>query len=93
MKMTMNTYEKLEWIHCAIQEALHGNLAELPKALEMVEDMREPYLFTRKIDLYDSLTSDELKQVTDIFLETLSRKEGITPEVFELETNILLEGE
>ena len=89
----MNTYEKLEWIHCAIQESLNGNLEELKQALEMIEDMREPYLFTRKIDLYDSLTSDELKQVTDIFLETLSRKEGITPEVFELETNILLEGE
>ena len=41
----MNTYEKLEWIHCAIQEDLNGNLAELQQALEMVEDMREPYLF------------------------------------------------
>ena len=89
----MNTYEKLEWIHCAIQEALNGNLEELKQALEMIEDMREPYLFTRKIDLFDSLSSDELKLVTDIFLETLARKEGITPEVFELETNILLEGE
>ena len=35
---------KLEWIHCAIQEALNGNLGELPRALEMVEDIREPYL-------------------------------------------------
>ena len=40
----MNTYEKLEWIHFAIQEALNGNLGELPQALEMVEDIREPYL-------------------------------------------------
>ena len=41
----MNTYEKLEWIHCAIQEALHGNLEELEQALKMIEDMREPYFF------------------------------------------------
>ena len=44
-----------------------------------------------KIDLYDLLTGDELDQVTDIFLEALAREEGITPEVFELETNILVE--
>ena len=40
----MNTYEKLEWIHFAIQEAQNGNLGELPQALEMVEDIRETYL-------------------------------------------------
>ena len=45
----------------------------------------------RKIDLYEYLTEDELEQVTNIFLEALAREEGITPEVFELETNILLE--
>ena len=44
-RIDMNTYEKLEWLHCAIQEALNGNLEELQQALEMVEDMREPYLF------------------------------------------------
>ena len=44
-----------------------------------------------KIDLYDLLTGDELDQVTNIFLEALAREKGITPEVFELETNILLE--
>ena len=44
-----------------------------------------------KIDLYDLLTGDELEQVTNIFLEALAREEGITPEVFELETNILVE--
>ena len=44
-----------------------------------------------KIDLYDLLTGDELDQVTDIFLEALAREKGIQPEVFELETNILLE--
>ena len=45
----------------------------------------------RKIDIYDYLTGDELEQVTNIFLEALCREEGITPEVFELETNILVE--
>jgi predicted Zn-dependent peptidase len=44
-----------------------------------------------KIDLYDLLTDDELDQVTNIFLEALAREKGIQPEVFELETNILLE--
>ena len=45
----------------------------------------------RKIDIYDYLTGDELEQVTNIFLEALAREEGITPEVFELETNIYVE--
>ena len=46
---------------------------------------------TRKIDLYEYLTGDELEAVTNILLEALAREEGITPEVFELETNILVE--
>ena len=45
----------------------------------------------RKIDIYEYLTADELESVTNIFLEALAREEGITPEVFELETNILVE--
>ena len=44
-----------------------------------------------KIDLYDLFTGDELEQVTNIFLEALAREKNISPEVFELETNILLE--
>ena len=44
-----------------------------------------------KIDIYDYLTEDELESVTNIFLEALAREEGISPEVFELETNILVE--
>ncbi len=44
-----------------------------------------------QIDLYDLLTGDELEQVTNIFLEALAREKNISPEVFELETNILLE--
>ena len=46
---------------------------------------------TRKIDIYDYLTDDELESVTNILLEALAREEGITPEVFEIETNILVE--
>ena len=46
---------------------------------------------SQTIDLYDYLTTDELESVTNIFLEALAREKGITPEVFELETNILLE--
>ena len=46
---------------------------------------------TRKIDLYDYLTGDELESVTNILLEALAREEGITPEVFEIETNIYVE--
>ena len=45
----------------------------------------------QKIDLYELLTDDELEQVTNIFLEALAREKGIQPEVFEIETNILLE--
>ena len=46
----MSDYEKLEWIHHAIQDALNGstrrngNLAGLHKALELIEELREPYL-------------------------------------------------
>lgn len=46
----MTDYEKLEYIHYAIQEAMellqnqdHDN-PELNQALEFVEDLREPYL-------------------------------------------------
>jgi len=40
----MNDYEKLEAIHCAIQEALNGNSGELKQALALLEQLREPYL-------------------------------------------------
>ena len=44
----MNTLDKLEWIHCAIQEMQNGNDDMLTEALEMVEDLREPYLMEDK---------------------------------------------
>ncbi len=45
----------------------------------------------KKIDIYELLTPDELDQVTDILLEALAREKGIVPEVFEIETNVLME--
>jgi hypothetical protein len=42
-------------------------------------------------DVYDSLTGDELETVTNIFLEALSRQNNIQPEVFEIQTNIIVE--
>ena len=45
---------------------------------------------SQKIDLYDVFTTDELDQVTNIFLEALARSKGIEPEVFEIQTNILV---
>ena len=33
--------QKLEWIHCAIQEAQSGDDSWLDHALELVEDLRE----------------------------------------------------
>ena len=44
-----------------------------------------------KIDLYDLFTSDELESVTNIFMEAFSRKNGSAPEIFEIETNIIVE--
>ena len=46
---------------------------------------------SQTIDIYDSLTGDELETVTNIFLEALSRQNNIQPEVFEIQTNIILE--
>jgi len=43
-RLVWGDYSKLEWIHFAIQEAMRGNLGELEQALEMVEELREPYL-------------------------------------------------
>ena len=39
----LNDYEKLDWIHFAVQEALNGNLGELEReqALEFIEELRE----------------------------------------------------
>ena len=44
-----------------------------------------------KFDIYDSLTPDELQTVTTIFLDALSRQTNIQPEVFGIETNIVVD--
>tara|TARA_R100001015_G_scaffold18999_2_gene14008 strand:+ start:3645 stop:3812 length:168 start_codon:yes stop_codon:yes gene_type:complete len=38
-----NQYQKIEWVHWALQEAINGNTDEamLTQALELVEDIRE----------------------------------------------------
>ena len=46
--ITKKNYNKLEWIHCAIQEALKGNKSDLKQALEYVEDIREDYFNSKK---------------------------------------------
>ena len=43
MEPTHN-YEKLEWIHSAIQESQNGNDDLLDEALRLVEDLREPLI-------------------------------------------------
>ena len=44
MDNTVSVYEKLELLHFTISEAINGNTGELSNALELVEDLREPYL-------------------------------------------------
>lgn len=44
----MNEYEKLEWIHCAIQETITASsglidTSDLFQALGFIEDIREKY--------------------------------------------------
>ena len=45
------------------------------------------------IDIYEFLTCDELDQVTNIFLEALAREKNISPEIFEIQTNIIVEAQ
>tara|TARA_R100001443_G_scaffold1091_1_gene4250 strand:+ start:6422 stop:6571 length:150 start_codon:yes stop_codon:yes gene_type:complete len=40
----MNEYNKIEWLHFAISEAINGNIGELSNALEIVEQLRESHL-------------------------------------------------
>ncbi len=47
-KENYSDYNKLEWVHFAIQEAINGNPEELNKALELIEDIRENYFNNEK---------------------------------------------
>tara|TARA_R100000656_G_C3852341_1_gene107864 strand:+ start:341 stop:487 length:147 start_codon:yes stop_codon:yes gene_type:complete len=40
----MNNYQKLEYIHSAIQEAMNGNNSLLTEAIGFVEDIREEHM-------------------------------------------------
>jgi hypothetical protein len=42
----LTPYEKLEYIHCTIQETMDGNRDEimLETSLQFVEELREPYM-------------------------------------------------
>ena len=40
----MNNYQKLEYIHSAIQEAMNGNNSLLTEAIGFVENIREEYM-------------------------------------------------
>lgn len=51
----MNDYEKLEWVHFAIQEAQNGNLGELDQALELIEDIREKHMPTHSEEMQNEL--------------------------------------
>lgn len=48
----MSEYDKIEWLHFAISEAINGNIGELPNALEIVEQLREPHLESEKKNAY-----------------------------------------
>ena len=44
----MNEYEKLEWLHFAVAEAINGNIEELSNALKIIEELRESYLIEKE---------------------------------------------
>ena len=46
----MTPYDKLEWLHCQIQELQQGNElnnVDYSHMLEIVEEVREPYLIAK----------------------------------------------
>lgn len=46
---------------------------------------------TKTYDLYEVLKPDELHQITEIFLTALARSKGIEPEIFEIQTKIIVD--
>ena len=46
---------------------------------------------TKTYDLYELLTTEELEKITEIFLDALARSKGIDPEIFEIETKIIID--
>ena len=48
--LVLSNYEKLEFLHCFVQELQKGNQladSDLKTMLEFVEDLREPYLIAK----------------------------------------------
>lgn len=69
----MTMYEKLEWLHCQIQELQQGNEltnTDYSHMLEIVEEIREPYLIAKgetKPKLDDLLKSNlSLEEIDEI---------------------------
>ncbi len=71
----MNTPQKLDWIHSAIQEAQNGNLDQLAHALGMVEDIREPYLHSGPGKLLKTRTFGALR-ASDRVLSLIDMRRG-----------------
>lgn len=46
---------------------------------------------TKTYDLYEVFNPDELHQLTEIFLTALARSKGIEPEIFEIQTKIIVD--
>tara|TARA_R100000742_G_C4186228_1_gene19757 strand:- start:229 stop:375 length:147 start_codon:yes stop_codon:yes gene_type:complete len=44
-----DNYVKLQFVHWAIQEAIYGNMEELSDALEIIEQLKKPYLKTERV--------------------------------------------
>ena len=70
----MNKYEKLEWIHCAIQEAQNGNIGDLEQALGYVEDIRQDEMDKMNDDHH--LNPERLQSQIDEHRDSL-REDGI----------------
>ena len=79
----MTEYEKLEYLHHIIQECMSENNSCTPymleKALEFVEDIREPYLLAGcgdEIQNLISLEGERCKVCDNILQECECKKKG-----------------
>jgi hypothetical protein len=67
----MRDLEKLEYIHCSLQEALKlqdAEIDQLEKALSFVEDLREPFFEEMKTIQTFSFITEEYKKDKKILL-------------------------
>ncbi len=47
-EVEIDEYEKLEWLHFAVSEAINGNIGELSDALAIIEELREAHLIEKE---------------------------------------------